>query len=104
MRTLFVYLLTAVIVGVALFFGYPELFIDEEAAASADRVQGETPVIAARVGKAPFVETLDALGTVLGIRCQSNFSTPTPGVSRHCTQTRCGRTALAPYPRVHPNH
>ncbi len=65
MRTLFVYLLTAVIVGVALFFGYPELFIDEEAAASADRVQGETPVIAARVGKAPFVETLDALGTVL---------------------------------------
>ena len=33
-----------------------------------------------------------------GVRSQSIFSTPTLRVNRHCTQTRCGRTTLAPYP------
>lgn len=65
MRTLFVYLLTALIVGAALFFGYPELFLGSEAEANVRRKKTALPVIVAPVVEAPFVETLNALGTVL---------------------------------------
>jgi membrane fusion protein (multidrug efflux system) len=66
MRTLTVYLLAIGVVVVGLFLGFPQWFLAASgpSADEADRRPDAPPVIVAPVGRAPFLDRLEALGTV----------------------------------------
>ncbi|MHC4813200.1 MAG: efflux RND transporter periplasmic adaptor subunit [Planctomycetota bacterium] len=70
MRTALVYLIALGAVVAAVMLGFPELFATSAAANANDEGAGENgpaapPVVVARVVKLPFIDTLEALGTVI---------------------------------------
>ncbi|MEO0478595.1 MAG: efflux RND transporter periplasmic adaptor subunit [Planctomycetota bacterium] len=65
MRSLVVYLLTAVLAATAVYFGFPEWFESEASGAQqSGKARPAPPVVIARVVEAPFADILEALGTI----------------------------------------